>query len=302
MNAPLVSVMIITYNQLEFIRETLDSALNQDYENYEIVVADDGSTDGTAEVILEYAAKYPGKVVPLVGGENLGITGNGNRGLSGCKGELIAFMGGDDLFLFNKLSAQVKWFRDNPSGVICGHKLYLVNDKTEKIGEHPYRDISGAGPKEWIESGTLYGATSVMVKGSKIPSYGFDVRLPVVSDWKLYIDCLDELDTWGGLDQFLGMYRKHDGNITGNKLAVKPDMLKTLLILKEEKPKYLVSIKKAHAIKILYSEGCCLLLDSQYREALGRFLASLKYYPSNIKAYYRIMQCLIYSIVPNRKG
>jgi len=77
-NQPLVSIHIITYNQIDFIHDTLTSALEQDYENLEVVVADDGSTDGTAEVILEYAKKYPNRLLPLVGGPNLGITGNSN--------------------------------------------------------------------------------------------------------------------------------------------------------------------------------------------------------------------------------
>lgn len=100
---PLVSVHVITFNQAHLIHETLQSILAQDYANIEIIVADDGSTDGTANIISEYANQYPSKIIPLVAGPNLGITGNSNRGLQACKGKYIAFIGGDDLFLPSKI-------------------------------------------------------------------------------------------------------------------------------------------------------------------------------------------------------
>src|SRR5689334_23285444 len=99
MSRPLVSVLVVAYNQISFIADTLASAVEHDYENLQVVVADDGSTDGTTDVVLDFARRHPGRVVPLTGGPNLGITRNCNRGLTACKGEYVAFLGGDDLFL-----------------------------------------------------------------------------------------------------------------------------------------------------------------------------------------------------------
>jgi len=70
-NLPLVSIHLISYNQVAYIRAALDSILNQDYPNIEIIASDDGSTDGTDEIILEVAREHPGKIVPLVEGINL---------------------------------------------------------------------------------------------------------------------------------------------------------------------------------------------------------------------------------------
>src|SRR5579875_3125076 len=120
---PLVSVHLISYNQKDYIGAALSSILDQDYQSFEIVAADDGSTDGTAEIILEFAEKYPGKIIPLVGGKNLGITGNCNRALEHCKGKYIAFIGGDDLFLPGKISAQVKWLEADEKRIMCGHQV-----------------------------------------------------------------------------------------------------------------------------------------------------------------------------------
>lgn len=298
MSLPLVSVHIITFNQKDFIRETLDSVLSQDYENFEVIVADDGSSDGTDKIILEYKERYPDKIQALVGGPNLGITGNSNRGLKMCKGEFIAFMGGDDVFLPGKLSAQIKWFFDNPAGVICGHKLYLIDEKSIKIGLHPYYEKSGLGPKKWIEYGTLYGATSVMIKAKHLPKNGFDERLPAVSDWKLYVDSLSELDEWGSVCEYLAMYRKHGANITNNHNVVKPDVVKTIDLFFKEKPQYTTSIRKAKAIKLHYSEGYICMRKGDYRGALRNFKNSLICFPYDVKIYFRIVQasflCLLH--------
>jgi glycosyltransferase involved in cell wall biosynthesis len=85
----LVSVVIPTYNQKDFVHETIDSVLVQDYENIEIIITDDGSKDGTNGIIQEYAAKYPDKIFPVLSERNTGIAANLNRGLAKVSGDVI---------------------------------------------------------------------------------------------------------------------------------------------------------------------------------------------------------------------
>lgn len=229
MNQVRVSVCIITYNQKYFIRETLNSVLNQDYENIEIVVADDGSTDGTAEIILEYEKNNPGKIVPLVGGANLGITGNSNRGLKACQGKYIAILGGDDLMLAGKISIQVKYMESNPGCSICYHNLDVFDNKTGNT-LYLYNDVNKSYSGDVcgiIKYGTVNGASSTMVRRSNIPPHGFDERLPVASDWGFWIETL--LNGNGEIfyiNKVLGRYRRHDENITKlGPMTVTPALL-----------------------------------------------------------------------------
>jgi glycosyltransferase involved in cell wall biosynthesis len=219
---PLVSVHIITYNQKQFIHETLNSVLEQDYSNIEIVVADDGSTDGTAELILDFARQHPGKIVPLVGGPNLGITGNSNRGLLACTGKYIAFFGGDDVMLPNKIKVQVDYMESHPVCSICyhnlevfdnesGNTLYLFNDV-----QKPY----SGGVAGLIKYGCVNGGSSTMVRKEHIPSHGFDANIPIASDWLLWIETLiTSKQEIHYINQVLGKYRRHDNNITKAKLG-----------------------------------------------------------------------------------
>ena len=97
--APKVSVIVPIYNQLDFIRETVESVLAQDHPNIELVLSDDGSTDGTTDVLREYAEREPGRVKLVASEQNTGIAGAFNRALDAHTGDYIAWLGGDDVML-----------------------------------------------------------------------------------------------------------------------------------------------------------------------------------------------------------
>ena len=75
---PLVSVFITTYNHGAFITDCLESVLTQNYENFEIIVGDDASTDKTPEILLEYKVKYPNIIKLVLHEKNIGVTNNCN--------------------------------------------------------------------------------------------------------------------------------------------------------------------------------------------------------------------------------
>ncbi|MCJ7624065.1 MAG: glycosyltransferase family 2 protein [Anaerolineaceae bacterium] len=109
MTLPLVSVIIRSYNQEEYIATTIQSAVDQDYENLQIVVVDDNSTDNTANIIREFERKYPGRVEAHIGDKNLGEAENLQRGFNLCKGDFITILDGDDIYHLKKIAAQVKY-------------------------------------------------------------------------------------------------------------------------------------------------------------------------------------------------
>jgi glycosyltransferase involved in cell wall biosynthesis len=232
---PLVSVHIITYNQKQFIHETLLSVLNQDYENLEIVVADDGSTDGTAEIILEYARQYPGKIVPLVGGPNLGITRNCNRGLAACKGKYIAFLGGDDIFLPHKLSKQVEWLEADDARVLCYHDIEYFDSASGKrlcSGFEKSKPRSG-GADLLIKHGLFFGGSSVMVRNPRHLNIIFNADIPVASDWLFWFEVVEKNQGKLGLvEGVYARYRRHAASVTARGDHGLHDMLKTVSVMR----------------------------------------------------------------------
>src|SRR5918993_1644792 len=106
---PLVSVIIIFFNTEEFLQEAIESVLAQRYGNWELLLVDDGSTDGSTAVALEYAERHPSDVLYLehFGHQNQGPSASRNLGLSYARGEYVAFLDSDDVWLPYKLEEQV---------------------------------------------------------------------------------------------------------------------------------------------------------------------------------------------------
>ncbi|MDQ6967760.1 MAG: glycosyltransferase [Mariprofundaceae bacterium] len=287
---PLVSIHIITYNQIDFIHETLDSALAQDYENLEIVVADDGSTDGTADVIMEYAKKYPEKIVALVGGPNLGITGNSNRGLKACKGKYIAFQGGDDVLLPGKITAQVEWMEADENRVLCGHQVEVFYD--DGSPSHPLTKwfASGVGPKDFIQYGCPYAAVSIMVRCSACPKTGFNEKLPFVSDWFFWIETLENGGAFGYVEGKYARYRRHAMNITNNIELCSTDVLLTYDVFQSKFPLYADVISNAKSFAMLINQAK-ILRERRFFFALSIMIIKLCVrFPKNMAhlLYYKI--------------
>jgi len=212
---PLVTVAIITYNQKEYLKECIESTLAQNYLNIEIVVADDGSTDGTQEMLKEYDKKYPNKFVLKLSEKNQGITKNSNLAHFASSGKYIAWMGGDDLMLDGKIRKQVEYMESHPNCTISYHNLDVFDSDTGKTlyyfnEEYKYNgDVFTS-----IRYGTFNGACSTMVKRTKTPKLGFNNLVPVASDWLYWVESLHNGGNIDYIDEVLGKYRRHENNIT----------------------------------------------------------------------------------------
>jgi glycosyltransferase involved in cell wall biosynthesis len=116
-----VSVVVPAFNRAALIVETVESVLCQNYENFELIVVDDGSTDGTYEILSEYAGQGKLKLLTHPARENKGQSAALNLGLEAASGDFIAILDSDDLFLPGKLSAQVEYLNSHPDvGLVYG--------------------------------------------------------------------------------------------------------------------------------------------------------------------------------------
>lgn len=123
MTKPKVSIVCVTYNQEKYIAQTLDSFVMQKTDfPFEVIVSDDCSTDKTAEIVREYANKYPNIVKPIFQVKNLGPGKHSNRVFSIAKSLYLVFCEGDDYFTHPlKLQKQVDFLDKNPDYSICFH-------------------------------------------------------------------------------------------------------------------------------------------------------------------------------------
>jgi len=120
--SPRVSVCVITYNHEPFIAQALDSVLDQDFgEPFEVVVAEDCSTDGTAAIVQQYSARFPDRIRPLLRRENLGRQGrNLEDAIGHCRGEYVALLEGDDFwYTRDKLRRQIEFLEHHRDYSAC---------------------------------------------------------------------------------------------------------------------------------------------------------------------------------------
>ena len=144
-----ISVALIVYNGAKYIRQQLDSILAQTHNVDEIIVCEDGSTDGTKEIIEEYKNKHPNLFFIHYNNKNLGPTKNIEKAIQACMGDLILLADQDDYWEDNKVETIIKWFEANPTmnGVFTNGSL--MNSKGELDNKYslwdvmsfPYKDI-----------------------------------------------------------------------------------------------------------------------------------------------------------------
>jgi glycosyltransferase involved in cell wall biosynthesis len=117
---PLVSAIIIFLNEEEFIREAIESVFAQTYGRWELILVDDGSTDGSTAIAQQYMKKHPGRVCYLEheGHQNRGMSASRNLGIRQAKGQFIAFLDADDVWLPHKLEQQVAILESQPEAAM----------------------------------------------------------------------------------------------------------------------------------------------------------------------------------------
>jgi len=241
---PVVSVAIITYNQLPFLKEAISSVLAQNFKlgKIQIVVADDASTDGTRSW-LESLEEFPQpgiQITKVLADENLGITPNTNAAFGACRGRYIAWLGGDDLMKPEKLQAQVKLMEGDPDCAICYHDVEVFDSESGTILRHFNSGARGIRPREGgaassVRYGTFNCGCATMVRKEACPSYGFDVRIPVASDWLHWIET-SRRGSIRYLDRVLGAYRRHSQNVTAVPRSGTDEFLLTLGIVESQYP------------------------------------------------------------------
>jgi glycosyltransferase involved in cell wall biosynthesis len=178
-----VTVVIPCFNYARFIREAVDSALAQTVPPLEVIVIDDGSTDGTPEVMATYASDPR---VRYLGQENRGLSAARNAGIHAARGEFIALLDADDRWKPEKLSRQLDKFTEETVGLVyCGREVFDEN------GVQDLNLADGSKCKhalEWLTITTLFCPSSVIIRRRCFTEHGgFDESLRKVEDREMWI-------------------------------------------------------------------------------------------------------------------
>lgn len=220
---PVVSIWCITYNHAKFIRDAIEGFLMQETTfPVEIFIHDDASTDGTAEIIKEYAGKYPKLFWTVLQTENQWSKGNRKillEYLAWQPGDFIAFCEGDDLWTDKlKLQKQVKIMESDARFVLTWSKLQLINEKGEPLNKLPWNlDKDRVLTLDESVSVAMPGTQSVMLRKSRINSRELSkfAHFPQ-GDYPMWITSLrDDGRVYFSAD-CMACYRRHSGGATAS--------------------------------------------------------------------------------------
>ena len=180
--APLVSVIIPTYNRADLVRQAVASVEAQTFRDFEIVVVDDGGNDGTYEVL---SAERELRV--LRHPDRRGVSAARNTGIAAARGEWLAFLDSDDLWLPDKLARQISWLEGAPELLICQTDETWVRRGVRVNKPAGHRKVAGQIflPSLWR---CMISPSAVMLHRRLLEDHGaFDATLPAAEDYDLWL-------------------------------------------------------------------------------------------------------------------
>jgi glycosyltransferase involved in cell wall biosynthesis len=200
-----VSIVIPAYNAAKYLRETLDSALNQTYRDAEVIVVDDGSTDETPRILEQY-----GDRIQVLRQENHGRAAACNTGARAARGEWIAFLDADDIWLPDKLQRQVsecsQYAISHTNSFFFGE--YFKDDVLKTSVTPQY----GGWVLDRLLVGNFVTCSSVMMRREVYHYYGgFDTTFRYAEDWPLWLKVCAEHEL-GYVERPLVRYRVHEAS------------------------------------------------------------------------------------------
>lgn len=214
-----VSVIIPAYNARDFIADAVDSALAQTVKSVDIIVVDDGSTDGTGDVLSRFGA-----AIRVVRQPNRGVAVSRNLGIAEARGRYVAFLDADDIWEPRKIEEQLDAISSTSSGYgACSTRFLVVDEQLRPV------EVFGTARRmstlsELLMFGNTIGTPSTVLCDRALFQQvgGFDPALSQCADWDMWIR-LAAVTDFIRLDNVLVRYRKHDRSMSRDVALLERD-------------------------------------------------------------------------------
>lgn len=236
--SPKITVLMPVYNGEKYLREAIDSILNQTFKDFEFLIINDGSTDNSVKIIGSY--KNP-RIRLIHNEKNLGLIFSLNRGLNLACGEYIARMDCDDISLPERLLVQVNFMEKNPQVSVCGSWTKIIGRDKEFINKYPLTD-------EELRARLLFNTPlahpTIIIRKEIIKNYGlkYDENYKHAEDYQLWARII-KYTKISNIPKVLLLYRMHQASVSAdysaaqkeNSNKVRLDLLKQLNLTPTEK-------------------------------------------------------------------
>ena len=181
---PLVSVVIPVFNGEKTIQETIESVLNQTLTDFELLVINDGSQDGTLEIV----ERIPDSRIQVFSYPNAGQSTSRNRGIEIAKGGYISFIDADDLWTPDKLEAQLQALQANPKAGVAYSWTDWIDESSQLLGKGSYNTEQGEVFTKLLLNDFVANGSNVLIRRDALTEVGgFDPSVTPAEDWDLWL-------------------------------------------------------------------------------------------------------------------
>lgn len=284
-NSPLVSIVVPSYNHSEYIEDTINSIINQDYENIELIIIDDGSTDSSVEKVKKMtdACKKRFHRFEFRHRSNKGICFTLNEAINWCQGEFLSCCASDDILLPDKTRVQVNYLEKNINSVGVFGTVKILFQDTGDTRQEFSKDIKYRFNDILLNKHNLPAPTQ-MLRTKKVRDTGGFIDGFVIEDWLMWLLITKNGGTLDCINVPFAIYRKHNKNISNNNTIMHEGRLQVLSVFRKH-PKYKRSLSKVyrfHAVDIM---------ETNPSEALNSLIKSIRIYPLNLlnKKYIKLI-------------
>ena len=287
----LVSIVLPVYNRERYISEAIESVLRQTYENYELIVIDDGSTDDSIKKVKALSDRFKGRMV-LVSQENGGPSAAKNIGIQIATGEYIAFLDSDDFWHPEKLEKQMALFALHAHIAFTYTGYNLVDEKGTVFDEClPDAQFSGDIYKKlWKYRNTISGGTILVEKEKLFMAGLYDLELKGVENLDLRLR-LSRLGDVYYLFEPLYYYRKHGDSLSTN--SVNMGYYRKRFLKKHFGTSTRSFFYRNIRANFLYNDGMAEFSHQRYAAALPIFLKSLFWNPLHFSSALQAGRCCL---------
>ncbi len=293
MNEALVSVIIPAFNSEKYITECIDSVLTQTYQNIEIIIVNDGSTDNTVDIVSEYKNDQ----IKLFHQKNSGAAAARNHGIKQASGVWIAFIDADDIWLPDKLQKQLKHCANqgwSHTDMFFHGDVYPKHTKnTAFTSKH-----SGFILKNLLIENSI-GTSSVLIKKEILQELGgFNTDLRALQDWELWLRVAEKHQVCY-FDEPLVYYRVHSSSVSRNVRKTLPCHLNLIdsTFSQQGIARHLQELK--HEALSRSCQICSQIAEQEddYLFSCSCAIKSLRYQPQDTSNYSRLIKIIIKTIV-----
>jgi glycosyltransferase involved in cell wall biosynthesis len=223
MGNPTVSVIMAAYNHASYIAQAITSVLSQSWQDLELIVIDDGSTDRTREVVTAFADP-----VRYIYQENQGQGGARNTGIAHARGEFISFLDDDDLWLPDCLETVVAVLRSHPEVGALYAACQVIDSEGYPLPQIMSRVVPTGEMYDALVEGGWFPPLVVTVSKSVLDDVGpLDLSLRGTDDWELWLRVANKYP-FMGISDVVALYRMHGGGLSANTEHMLTDKKKAI--------------------------------------------------------------------------